>query len=236
MYVSVNSRSRVAIDKADESKTRADNEGKPLDAITVLARSIDTRTEYEREKDKMWQASIDKLVTQMAAQTAQSVSALESYTNLGNTRSAQIDRQAQQIDKQFGISASQGESIEAIQEVISKQGPTLEETRKAVKELQEQVSKLPDDIQARLQPLFDKIDQEYATLNTKLDNDRVTIKQQILDAVTEITSKVQPPAPVSQNVTVNTAPAVEADPAATRPIPGLADALPGAMNAEVPKT
>lgn len=170
-------------ERAAVETKRLESEGKNSDALIALATSISSRTDLEREQTKGWQAIIGKMIDDGAQ-------ALSTYKALGEAWTKQVDRQ-------FGISTNHGESLEAIQDVVQKQVPTLQETHDMVKDLQDKIDKLPADLRTEFNPLFEKIDAEI-----------LLFKTEILEKIAQYVAQIQPPVHITNTVT--TTPPVDA--------------------------
>lgn len=230
LYVSVSTRSRIAVDKADESKQRVENESKPLDAINGLADSFKAFIEFDREREKSHQAE--------RKEWRDTTNAM--FDHLGRVQEdykAGVDTRTAQISKQLGISGDQAESIAALQsgqdeinkalgDIRQKQGPTLEETNRIVKELQDKIAALPADTQQALKPLFDKIDEDILALKADFVKALANLTTQPASAPTIQNNITVPPAQPAtlpeQNAQTqkldNTLPSAEPDP--TQPTGG----------------
>ena len=205
---------------------RLESEGKNSDAMIALANSVVQRTELERDQAKTYKATIDQLIQENAHHRLLLGQALDTYKDLGDARTKQIDRQ-------FGVSAEQASTIDAIQSAVSdiqqRQGPALDEMRKKVQELQDQVNKLPDDIQAKLQPVFDKIDTELLSLKTDLVKAISEIAIQAAVSPVNITNNVTPPSFLPE-ITTKLDVTSPSDPPATTLASYLPDSAHGAQN------
>lgn len=209
---------RESAQQGQEAK-RLDNEGKPLDAITLLAKSVESRTELERDRDMMhredakeWRSTINAVLERFVKQ--QEIA----------------DVRTRQFDHMLTISRDQSESISAIQGALtdskSKQEPTLEEIKRDVKGIQQKIDQLPDENKKLLQTIKEEFEKEWSAFEEKMVQaviDQMT--KQPHDVNVPITINNPPstlpeqtkPADATQKLG-DTLPAVEADP--TRPVAG----------------
>lgn len=195
-------RVKLQMQKMLQESQRLTNEGKPLDAVSSLSVTVNKLIEQQREESRENRSTVNAMLDHMSK-------AAEDYRTLGDART-------RQIDKQLGLTNDQAESISALQtgqdtlnRKIESQGPTLEETHRIVKGMQEKIDQLPEENKKLLE-----------TFLAKMEADWTTFKSEMVQSVVDAMIKQQaPPA------TLPEPPAKEAD--ATGPMPQFgADAKP----------
>lgn len=142
--------------------------------------------------------------------------ALDLFARMQDAREAEIgvSKQNSTYLKEHGetllvITQNQDDTKQTLKQ-IQGQAPTLQETHDMVKDLQDQVDKFPDVIQAKLKPFFDKIDANFLSFKDEIDADFITLKTEVVKAIAEIaTQTVAPVPPVNITNTVTTTPPVD---------------------------
>lgn len=214
-----------------QENRRLDNEGKPLDAITVLAQSITDRTDLEREREKSHMAEVGQYQKTIEG-------ALEMLSKQHDDYMTTVKTRTEQMDKNLEILVKHAEFLSTIQlattntqqiakeniarlEAIQGHGARLEELKKSVGDVSDAVSKLPDEMQRQIKPLIERMDKIDADVRT-LVADQEALRAQVLAALSKMppTTLPEPPKPIDATQKLNdTLPSAEAD--ITRKVPPL---------------
>lgn len=132
--------------RGSQETKRLENEGKPLDAAIILARSIDARTELERENSKAWQTTINAALAENRA----------THELMDRTQdNAEI--RTKQLEKLITEVKDQRETVTVEMEAIQGQGKQLEETKALLNKIAADLDKLPESMRERLKAELEDI-------------------------------------------------------------------------------